>query len=66
MFFNTSIDIGLCAGQSKNYDKPIVSVSASDSKETTIETYFKKETLEERNLIGNQSNKDNFVDLSQE
>ena len=66
MFFNNAIDIDLCARQSKNYDKPIVSLSASDSKETTIETYFKKATIEDSNLIGNQSKKENIVDLTQE
>ena len=61
MFSNYSIDIYLLTGQSKSDDKPIVSLSTSDSKETSISTYFKKTTSEDRKVSGDEIVKDNLL-----
>ena len=66
MFSNYSKDIGLLTGQSKHDDKPIVSLSASDSKDTSISTFFNKTTSEVRKESGDEIEKENVVDLTQE
>ena len=63
---NYSIDLGLLTGQSKHDENPIISLSASDSKDASISTFFTKTTTEVMKESGDEREKKSVVDLTQE